>query len=86
MSEDQAAPIPAEEVEHKTEMLVIDSELPSKIEALKADGWQLIPNVNPVAVYHLIRPKNRPKEMELKMVIDDTKVGILKADGSFVQQ
>jgi hypothetical protein len=67
-----------EDVEQSVMTLVIDESLPAAIEGLKADGWELIPGIVPVAIYHVVRHKNRPKDMELKMAIDDSKVGILR--------
>lgn len=45
------------EVEHKVVCLPIDEEQVAKLQALEQQGYQLIPGIPPVAVYHLVRPK-----------------------------
>lgn len=69
------------EVEFAVKTLKIDDALPAEIEALKAAGWELIPGVIPVAVYHVVRKIIRQEDaadMQLRMQIDDSKIGILR--------
>ena len=66
------------EVEYDVKTLKIDDSLPAAVDALRADGWELIPNIPPVAIYHIVRLKNRPKDMQLNMAIDDSRIGILR--------
>ena len=75
-----------EDSEFSVVTLAIDDNLPGAIETLRSDGWELVPGFAPVAIYHLVRLKNRlPKDMQLKMAIDDSKVGILR-NGKLVQE
>lgn len=73
------------EFEHLVKMLPIDENLPAAVEVLKTEGWELIPNIPPVAVYHIVRLKNRSKDMKLQMTIDESKIGILR-NGKMVEQ
>lgn len=81
-----AAATNSEDYERITKSLEVNDNMNAEVEALKAEGWELIPGVPPVTVYHLVRLKNRPQpDFELKMAIDDSKVGILR-DGKLVQE
>lgn len=76
------------ELEYAVKMLPIDETLQGAIDALKADGWELIPEVKPVAVYHIVRRVIREEpnnEVKVRMVIDDTKISILR-NGKLVQE
>lgn len=69
------------EIEHDVKMLTIDDELPAKVEALKAEGWELIQGILPVAIYHVIRKVVREEDdgqPRLRMAVDDSKVLILR--------
>lgn len=72
------------EVETDVKMLTINDELPGKIEAWKAEGWELIAGIPPVAIYHVVRKiaKEEPTgDIELRMAVDETKVSVLRANG-----
>ena len=69
------------EVEHAVKVLPIDNDLQAEVKKLEAEGWELMPGILPVAVYHVVRIKNKPQfaqSAEGNMGIDDTKVGILR--------
>lgn len=68
------------ELEHAVKTLTIDEDYPVAVEALKAEGWELIPGILPVAVFHVVRLKIRPAttDAQLNMVIDESKIGILR--------
>lgn len=72
----------SDEQEYKVASIPIDEGFPAAVEALTKDGWDIIPNIKPMAVYHLFRNKKAPTvEAKAQLSIDDTKVGILGADG-----
>jgi hypothetical protein len=75
------------EFETDVKMIPINDELPGKIDALKADGWELIAGVQPVAIYHIVRKivKEEPQsgDVQLRMAVDESKVGVLRANGTF---
>lgn len=68
--------------EHETKVIPIDEALPEQLKAMQADGWVVLPGSVPVAVYHVLRPKNRPKTADIGaaggLAIDETKVQILR--------
>ena len=74
------------EIEHEVKVLPIDDKLQSEVQKLQKEGWEVAAGTLPVAVYHLVRIK-RPAPPSAgagmaQLSIDDTKVGILKADGT----
>lgn len=75
------------EFEHTIKVLPIDTSLQTEVEKLNKDGWQLIPEVLPVAVYHLIRQKAEHKTLEAavkgKLEIDESKVFVIPAASKF---
>lgn len=77
------------EVEHTIKVLPIDSNLEASVKALEAEGWELVPGVTPIAVYHIVRVKRDapPASVGGQGVIrlDDTKVHIVR-DGKLVTQ
>lgn len=86
MSEEKAAATNPEDYERISRSLEVNDNMNAEIEALKAEGWELIPGVPPVTVYHLVRLKNRPEpDFQVRMSVDDTKIGVLR-DGKLVQE
>ena len=80
---DEAQPQAGEEYERDTKMLIIDEALPGIVEGLKKEGWDLIPGIPPVAIYHIARKVVReapPQEegQQLRVAIDDSKVHVLR--------
>ena len=74
------------EVEHTVKTLQITPNLQAEIHALEAEGWQLVPGVLPVIVYHLVRQKNAPAVVQGalgQIKVDETKVHILR-DGKLI--
>jgi hypothetical protein len=69
------------EVEQKMVTFPIDTHLQENIQALANDGWQLNPSAPPVAVYHLMRPKQSAEAptMGFKMTINEDLVQVVKA-------
>jgi hypothetical protein len=63
----------------------LDANLPVATEALAKEGWQMLVGVVPVVIYQVFRPK-QPEigEMQLRLAIDDSKVGILR-NGKIVE-
>ena len=69
------------DIEHDIKVIPIDANLQSTIKQLEGEGWELIPGVVPVAIYHLARNKDQlPKAMggHGTLGIDDTKVHVLR--------
>ena len=75
----------ADELEHDVKTVPIDEALPGRIETWKAEGWELIPGVVPVAVYHVVRRKaSEATDAKVRMVIDESKVLVVR-NGSIVE-
>ncbi len=76
------------EIEHDVKVIPIDADLQKEIEKFVADGWELMSGVVPVAIYHVVRAKDRSKALSAggigHMAIDESKVMILR-DGKIVQ-
>lgn len=75
------------EIEHVVRTFTVDDNLQAEIEKLQADGFQTIPGIPPVIVYHLMRQKSQPVAASAglgKLSIDDSKVMIIR-DGKMVQ-
>lgn len=71
------------EFEHEMKVLIVDEGLQSKINALTAEGWQIVPGLPPIAVFHLQRQKAEPGlGLKAHLTIDDSKVIILRKDGT----
>ena len=69
------------EIEHKTVSIVIDENMQAEMDKLTADGWMLIPDIKPVAIYQLVRAKGAQATTHgigAQLKIDDSKVGILR--------
>ena len=64
--------------EHGVKMIPIDPNLPQEVENLIKEGWQLTPNIMPVAIYHIISPRVSAPDFQVKLAIDDSKIGILR--------
>jgi hypothetical protein len=45
-------------LEQTIKVLPIDGDLQAEVEKLQRLGWELVPGVLPVAVYHLVRVKH----------------------------
>jgi hypothetical protein len=71
------------DIEHDVKVLTIDDKFESKLKELQAEGWTLVAGVLPIAIYHVVRQKQPPAGVGFgKLQVDDTKVMILKPDGS----
>lgn len=71
--------------EHQIATIAIDDLFQANVKKLVDEGWIIVPKIPPVAVYHLIRPKVKPALAAggvAHLTVDDTKVFILRADGS----
>ena len=74
------------EIEHAVKVIPIDAGLQDEVKRLEAEGWQLMPGVQPVAVYHVARVKGQQMAAQSgagQVWIDDSKVHILR-DGKLV--
>lgn len=74
------------EVEHATRMFPVNEKLAAELEQLQKEGWTLAPGVEPVAIYHVVRPKQQPMTQPAglgAMHIDEGKIGILR-DGKLL--
>lgn len=81
------------EVEYTTRLIqIIDAEAhKAEVERLAKEGWQLVPGVQPVAIYNLVRQKNIPAAAQPiaaaaavgapVLTIDDSKIFMMKPDG-----
>jgi hypothetical protein len=76
----------SEEFEYQTHTLGISANISEELAKLEAEGWEIVPGAAPVAVYHLRRVKNRLAHVGGRggITIDESKVYILRADGSKV--
>ena len=75
------------EVEHKIEVIPIDANIQKKLESLEIERWQVVPGVQPVAIYHLVRMKVQPSAQQGafgQIKVDETKVHVLR-DGKMIQ-
>lgn len=73
------------EFEHHTAVIPVDKNFETTLKKLvEVDGWIIVPHILPIAIYQLVRPIKGGDAMgaKLKMSVDDTKVGILRADGT----
>lgn len=71
------------EVEHDVKVIPIDENLQAEVQKLATEGWEMVAGVKPVAVYHVARVKRPSAGAGFgKLHIDDSKVGILKPDGT----
>lgn len=69
------------EVEHDIKVIKVDANLTAEIERLTKDGWTLVPGVQPIAIYHVVRQKQATAQANSgkgTMMIDDSKIGILR--------
>ncbi len=67
-------------MEFTTKVLKMDSTLQAEVAKLAEEGWQLIPGCEPQVIYQLCREPNGGRGT---MVIDESKVHIVKAGQSF---
>jgi len=73
------------DVEHTVKIFPIDENLRNNVEALVGEGWNVVPGVAPVAIYHLVREKRPITGAAGKMRIDDTKIMIIPANSGLKQ-
>lgn len=71
------------QIEHVMQVVPIDPNFEATLQALKAQGWEPVPGVVPVAVYHLIRVAQQPQAESVQMPrgilkIDESKIGIMR--------
>ena len=75
------------EVEHAVKVITIDASLQDEVKRLEGEGWELIPGILPVAVYHLVRIKGKTTAFGQsgrgQLGVDDSKVHILR-DGKVI--
>lgn len=67
------------DVEHTVKIFPIDENLRQNVEALVSEGWNVVPGVAPVAIYHLVREKKPGIGAIGRLTIDETKIMILPA-------
>ena len=75
------------DVEHIVRSFPVDEHLQGAVQALEAEGYQIVAGVPPVIVYHLARPK-KPEEKPSedlpsalgKLVINDDLIMVIKAE------
>jgi len=75
------------EIEHIVKTLTMDENIAEELKKLQDEGWQAVPGIPAVIVYHLIRQKAQPVSAGAgvgKLQIDDSKIMILR-DGKIVQ-
>lgn len=74
------------EVEHDIKVLPVNDKLQAEIEKLAKEGWTLVPGVQPVAIYHVVRAKQQHISAPAglgALHIDESKIGILR-DGKLL--
>lgn len=69
------------QIEHEVKVIPIDENFQTEVEKLRSDGWEIVPGVKPIAIYHLARLKKEEKGLGGvgRLVIDDSKVSIIPA-------
>lgn len=74
------------DVEHAVKVIPIDEQLQDNLQALVKTGWELVPGVQPVAIYHVVRiiKHDAPNTAGgiMNMAIDETKVFVVGPDGN----
>ena len=74
------------DIEHDVKVIPIDDNLQATVKKLEGEGWNLMPGVLPVAVYHVVRMKGKPLMAQSAigtLGVDDAKVHVLR-DGKLV--
>lgn len=71
------------EVEHDIKVLPVNESLQGEIEKLAKEGWALVPGVQPVAIYHVVRPKHSTSHImaptgKAHLSIDDSRIHIMR--------
>ena len=73
------------DVEHAIKVLPIDEQLQNNLQSLVKTGWELVPGVQPVAIYHVVRVKKDDAPSigggVLSMSLDDSKVMVVGPNG-----
>lgn len=73
------------EVEHIVRSFPVDENLQKSVQALEAEGYQIVPGVPPVIVYHLARnkpsdkPADEPPHALGKLTINDDLIMVIPA-------
>lgn len=47
------------DVQHEIRVLPVDGEMAAKLSEWQKEGWELVPGIPPVCVYHVVRAKPR---------------------------
>lgn len=74
------------EVEYATRVIAVNDQLMAEVEKLAKEGWQLVPGIQPVAIYNLVRPKGFVAQSAAvlaapgtaTLTIDDSKIAIYR--------
>lgn len=66
------------ELENEIKVIPVDENLPVEVAKLAAEGWQIVPGVKPIAIYHLVRQKKPEMSAIGNLVIDDSKIHIMR--------
>lgn len=67
------------DVEHTVKVFPIDLNLQENVQELVSDGWNLVPGILPIAVYHLVREKRPSVGAVGRLKIDDSQIHIIPA-------
>ena len=68
------------DIEHSIKVFPIDADLQTNVQTLVNEGWEVIPGIPPVAVYHLVRAKKEPAAAGMgTLLIDDSKIFVVPA-------
>ena len=71
------------ELEHTVKVFPIDENMKASVDALVREGWDMVPGVLPVAVYHLVRIKPTAQAPSVTafgvLTIDDSKIQVIPA-------
>ena len=70
------------DIEHSIKVFPIDADLQASVQALVREGWDVIPGIPPVAVYHLVRARKeqQPQQSGLgRLLIDDSLITVVPA-------
>jgi hypothetical protein len=70
------------DLEHLTETIPINEKFQERVNALIADGWEILPGTEPQAIYHLVRLKKVAQAAGIggfgALSIDESKIHIIR--------
>lgn len=65
-------------MQYKTVMLTVDESLMTVLKQIEDEGWRLVGELKPVAIYQLCRDEQSDLQPKATMTIDDSKVFVIR--------